>query len=101
MSVLTDELKQSYGLLEDIAANVIGQANTLLVLVNQPTRPRGLSKIKTGGFWLVLGLVFTYVSYIGALDQAGTGRYFVATGAIVWGAYTLLRGLGEFTSVRK
>ena len=101
VDVLTEELHQSYGLSYDEAAGVLEAVDKMLVQVKQPTRAGGFARIKKGALWLVLGLVFTCVSYMGAIGQAGNGRYYVATGAILWGAFTLMRGINDFMGTPK
>jgi hypothetical protein len=44
--------------------------------------------MKAGGALLLLGMVFTSLSYAGVLATAGSGRYYIATGAILFGAFT-------------
>src|SRR3954464_8529900 len=62
---------------------------------------RGLSRTKAGGALLLLDLVLTSLSYAGVLATAGSGRYYVATGTILFGAFALVRGLIEVSTARE
>ena len=47
-----------------------------------------------GGLWFGGGLLVTMISYwIAATSSTGGGTYIIATGAIIWGAIRIFRGL--------
>lgn len=98
---LATELQQWYALSEDEASALLDESRQVSRYVNRPTKKRGLSRVKAGGALLLLGLVLTSLSYAGVLATAGTGRYYIATGAILFGAFTLVRGLIEVSTARE
>jgi hypothetical protein len=51
-----------------------------------------------GGIWLGVGLLITIASYSWAVTRGG-GSYVIATGAIIFGAFRLIRGLKEADEV--
>lgn len=55
-------------------------------------------EIRNGLLWCVGGLAVSFLSYY--LTEAG-GRYFVATGAIVWGVFQALRGVVAAVKIRR
>lgn len=46
-----------------------------------------------GGAWLVGGLLVTIVTYSMVANNPNGGHYFIATGAILYGAFRVFRGL--------
>jgi hypothetical protein len=59
------------------------------------TRATGLANMKTGALMVVLGIVFTLVTRAIALPV-----YYVAYGAVGWGAWTFLKGLYQVITAR-
>jgi hypothetical protein len=58
-------------------------------------RENGQRDIWVGVAWLAGGLLVTGLSYSAAAASPGGGRYLVTTGAIVYGAVRLVRGLSR------
>jgi len=53
----------------------------------------GNRDLTVGGAWLLGGLLVTVVSYGLAASSPGGGRYVIASGAVLYGAIRLIRGL--------
>jgi hypothetical protein len=71
-----------------------GKANAILGQLNASA---GYTNILFGSLWLFGGLIVTGMTYAAAVSSGG-GRYVVATGAIIVGAFQVLRGLGQLWS---
>lgn len=54
--------------------------------------------IRNGLLWCAGGILFSFLSYVIAVEG---GRYFVATGAVVWGAVQMLRGFFARMSLQR
>ena len=66
----------------------------LEVMHSQARARMAKDDLTVGGLWFVGGLVVTMISYaIAASNPHGSGGYIVATGAIIWGAIRVFRGL--------
>ena len=49
--------------------------------------------LTVGGAWLLVGLMVTLGSYSMAASSPGGGHYVIASGAMLYGVFRLLRGL--------
>jgi hypothetical protein len=58
----------------------------------------GMRNMVVGGLWCVGGIVVTAVTYSAAASSPTGGRYFVAWGAIVFGAIQFFKGLFQVLS---
>ena len=65
----------------------------------QRERGDGKKNMAVGAAWCVGGLIVTYITYQMAENNPGGGTYFVAWGAVVFGAIQFFKGLAQsFTS---
>ena len=58
-------------------------------------RQSGLKNMVAGALWCVGGIVVTAVTYQMAASNGGGGTYFVAWGAVIFGAIQFFRGLAQ------
>src|SRR6266496_4483908 len=49
--------------------------------------------VRVGGAWLLGGLLVTIISYSLAASRPGGGHFIIASGAMLYGAFRLFRGL--------
>ena len=63
----------------------------------QKTLDRSVGKrnMMIGGCWFAGGSLFSAINYAAADDDSGGGRYYVAIGAIVFGAAQFFKGLAQ------
>lgn len=59
-----------------------------------PVRPSGRQDLVVGALWFAGGVLITYGSYVVATEGGG-GQYVITTGAIVYGAVRMVRGLSR------
>lgn len=61
----------------------------------------GLRDMCVGAAWAVGGIVVTAITYARAASSSGGGHYFVAWGAILFGALQFFRGLVALVGSRQ
>jgi hypothetical protein len=88
-----------------IEQNLIGQGldpETTRIVVkklfqvrSRVTRQAGVNNMIAGALWCIGGIVVTAVTYQIASSGGGGGTFFVAWGAVIFGAIQFFRGLGQ------
>jgi hypothetical protein len=59
---------------------------------DEEVRAYAIRKMKSGAAWCLGGLAVTVISFLAAANTRGGGSYFLAWGAIIFGAIDFLRG---------
>lgn len=65
---------------------------------DEQRRARGTSQLAVGGVLLVLGIIITAVTYGNASASPTGGTYIIASGPIIFGAISIIRGLASRSS---
>ena len=71
----------------EIAILLVNQGR---VILKEIKREKGRKQISSGLLLLAIGAVITFISY--TMASAG-GSYLVMTGALVWGGWTIIKGI--------
>lgn len=80
------------GMPRDPATALVAHVRSVMVEQAQKDAP---GNMLWGSVWLFGGLLFTVLSYNAALASGG-GSYAAASGAMVWGALQLWRGISQW-----
>jgi hypothetical protein len=78
------------GLDHDVAAKVVQNVQNFIAAFAQAVKSSGLKNALFGALWCIGGTAVTVLTYEAA---SGGGTYFVAWGAILFGAIQAIRGL--------
>jgi hypothetical protein len=84
---------QAAGVDSTTASHIVTRVGEAITIMREAYRKAGMKAAGIGAAWCVGGILFTAITYSIASGGRGGGTYFVAWGAVLFGAVQAIRGL--------